>query len=324
MRKEVGVCIPCFNEQDNVVLMAESLIALFEEKLPQYDYHIMFIDNHSTDNTRPLLREICKKYPQVRAIFNAHNYPNNSGAYGIMNCMGDCVIAMPCDFQVPLDLIPQMLEKWENGARIVALVKTSCDESGFMWGIRQLYYGLQKRFSDGELLTNFGGGGLYDNSFIEMARGVRDPIDSWTGLVAAYGSKLEVLEFHQLARRAGRSKSNLWHLIDVAVLRFTASSTIGPRIATIIGFLLSILSAFCGVLYLILKLCFWDMFSAGTAPLLIGVFFLGAVQLFFIGLVGEYAVQANIRLMRRPLVAEDERLNFPEGSPTWDELKRFN
>lgn len=322
MRKEVGICIPCYNEEENVVAMAEELIALFENQLPQYDYHIMFIDNHSTDNTRPLIRELCKKHPQVRAIFNAHNYPTTSGSYGIMNCQGDCVIAIPCDFQVPLDLIPQMLEKWENGARIVALIKTSSEEKGAMWMLRQLYYGIQKKLSNTEVLTNFTGTGLYDNSFVELARGVRDPIDSWGNLVASYGSRLEKIEFRQPVRRAGRSKSNLWHLIDTAVLRFTSTSTIGPRLATIFGFFLSIFSALCGLVYLILKLCFWDMFPAGTAPILIGVFFLGAIQLFFIGLIGEYVVQANTRLMRRPLVAEDERLNFPPEAKTWEELKR--
>ena len=322
MKKKVGICVPCFNEEENVVAMAESLIDLFEKQLPQYSYHIMFIDNHSTDNTRPLIRELCKKYPQVRAIFNAHNYPTTSGSYGIMNCLGDCVIAIPCDFQVPLDLIPTMLEKWENGAKIVALIKTSSEEKGTMWALRQLYYGIQKKFSNTEVLTNFTGTGLYDNSFVELARGVRDPIDSWGNLVASYGSCIEKLEFRQPQRRAGRSKSNLWHLIDTAVLRFTSTSTIGPRLATIFGFFLSIISVVCGVIYLILKLCFWDMFPAGTAPILIGVFFLGAVQLFFIGLIGEYVVQANTRLMRRPLVAEDERLNFPPDSKTWEELKR--
>lgn len=320
MKKEVGICIPCYNEEENVVAIAEELIALFENQLPQYDYHIMFIDNHSTDNTRPLIKELCAKYPQVRAIFNAHNYPSTSGSYGIMNCLGDCVISIPCDFQVPLELIPQMLEKWEKGARIVALIKTSSEEKGAMWMIRQLYYGIQKKLSNTEVLTNFTGTGLYDNSFVELARKVSDPIDSWGNLVASYGSRLEKLEYRQPVRRAGRSKSNLWHLIDTAVLRFTSTSTIGPRLATIIGFFLSLISAFCGFLYLVLKLIFWDMFPAGTAPLLIGVFFLGAVQLFFIGLVGEYVVQANTRLMRRPLVAEDERLNFPNVTHTKEEV----
>lgn len=322
MKKEIGICIPCYNEEENVVEIAEELIALFDNQLPQYNYHIMFIDNHSTDNTRVLIREICAKHPQVRAIFNARNYPTTSGSYGIMNCQGDCVIAIPCDFQVPLDLIPKMLEKWENGANIVALIKTSSEEKGAMWMIRQLYYGIQKKFSDTEVLVNFTGAGLYDDSFIEIARSVRDPIDSWGSLVASYGRRLEKLEFRQPVRRAGRSKSNLWHLIDTAVLRFTSTSTIGPRLATIFGLFLSFASMLCGLVYLILKLCFWDMFPAGTAPILIGVFFLGAVQLFFIGLIGEYVVQANTRLMHRPLVAEDERLNFPPNAKTWEELKR--
>lgn len=322
MKKEVGICIPCYNEEENVEAITEELIELFRKKLPQYDYHIMFIDNHSTDNTRSLIRGLCDKYMQVRAIFNAHNYPTTSGSYGIMNCLGDCVISIPCDFQVPLSLIPEMLEKWEKGAKVVALIKTSSEEKGLMWKIRQLYYGIQKKFSNTEVLTNFTGCGLYDNSFVEMARGVRDPIDSWGNLVASYGSCIEKIEFRQPQRRAGRSKSNLWHLIDTAVLRFTSTSTIGPRLATIIGLILSFVSAFCGVAYLILKLMFWDMFSAGIAPLLIGVFFLGAIQLFFIGLIGEYVVQANTRLMRRPLVAEDERINFPEDALSWEELKR--
>lgn len=309
-KKCIGISVPCYNEAQNVVPMAEGLVRLFEEDFPQYDYVVQFIDNCSTDGTRELLRGICKKHPKVRAILNVKNFPATSGYYGLLQAGGDCTIAIPCDFQVPLDTIPQMIAEWENGSKIVALVKKSSEEKKGMWGIRQLYYKLANKFSDVEIIRNFTGCGLFDKDFLDICRSIKDPAVSFMQQVSTYGYNMVKLPYVHANRKSGKSKNSLWQLLNLAVTRFTNASTLGPRIATIFGFLAAVICILVGLVYLVLKLMFWDMFPAGTAPMLIGMFFLGAIQLFFIGLVGEYVVKANIRLMNQPLVVEEERINF--------------
>lgn len=309
-KKTVCMSIPCYNEVNNVVPMAEGLMELFAEKLPQYRLRIQFIDNASTDGTQRKLRMLCEKYPQVRAILNARNFPMTSGYYGMLQAEGDCTIAIPCDFQVPLDTIPQLIEKWENGAKIVCLVKKSAEESGLMWRVRQLFYRLSDRFSETPIIRNYNGCGLYDRKFMDVCRNIKDPVVSFLQIVATLGYDVETLEYVHAKRKSGKSKNNFLSLFNMAITRFTNSSSVGPRIATIGGFLVGCVSFLIGIFYLVFKLLFWDIFPAGMAPVLIGVFFIGSVQLFFIGLLGEYVTKANQRLMDRPLVVERERLNF--------------
>ena len=309
-KKTVCMSIPCYNEVDNVVPMAEKLIELFEKELPQYRLRIQFIDNASNDGTQQKLRMLCKQYPQVRAILNARNFPMTSGYYGMLQSEGDCTIAIPCDFQVPLEKIPELLSRWENGARIVCLVKKSAEESGIMWNVRQLFYKLSNEFSETTMISNYNGSGLYDKKFMDLCRSIDDPVVSFLQIVSTLGYDIETVEYVHKKRRSGRSKNNFFALLNMAITRFTNSSSLGPRIATIGGFLTAMISFIIGMVYLVLKLLFWDNFAAGMAPILIGVFFMGAVQLFFIGLLGEYVTKANTRLMKRPLVVERERLNF--------------
>lgn len=319
--KTVCFSIPCYNEVDNVVPMAEELIKLFEDKLPQYRLRIQFIDNASNDGTQEKLRMLCKKYPQVRAILNAKNFPMTSGYHGILQSEGDCTIAIPCDFQVPLSMIPQLIRKWEDGAKIVCLVKKSADESGIMWHTRQLFYKLTSQFSDSVVIRNFNGCGLYDNAFLEVCRKIDDPVASFLQQVSSLGYDIEMLEYDHAKRKSGKSKNNLLSLINIAINRFVNASNIGPRIATIGGFITGAISFAIGCIYLVLKLVFWNRFAAGMAPVLIGVFFMGSLQLFFIGLIGEYLMKVNQRLMKRPLVVERERLNFDTAEPA-DNLRK--
>lgn len=309
-KKTVCMSIPCYNEVDNVVPMAEGLMELFRDKLPQYQLRIQFIDNASNDGTVLKLRMLCQKYPQVRAILNAKNFPMTSGYYGMLQAEGDCTIAIPCDFQVPLDLIPELIKKWENGAKIVCLVKKGAEESGFMWKVRQLFYKLSNSFSDTTMIRNYNGCGLYDKTFMDLCRSIDDPVASFLQIVSTLGYDIETLEYVHEKRKSGKSKNNFLSLLNIAINRFTNASTVGPRIATIGGFVVGVICFLIGVIYLILKLIFWNNFVAGMAPILIGVFFMGAIQLFFIGLQGEYVMKANQRLMNRPLVVERERLNF--------------
>ena len=309
-RKTIGVNIPCYNEQENVVPLTEQLIELFAQQLPSYDYIIQFIDNHSTDNTRPLLRQLCSEYPQVRAIFNARNFPRTSGYYGIVQAEGDCVISIPADFQVPLELIPKMVAEWENGARIVCLVKRSSEERQGMWNIRRLYYLFYKKFSDTQVLQGFTGSGLYDKTFLDLCRRIDDPIVAFFQQITELGYNIVKIPYREIVRRKGKSKSNIWMLLEYAIVRFTNASSVGPHLATIMGFLTALISLLAALGYLVAKLIWWDRFAAGTAPMLIGMFFIGAVQLFFIGLLGEYVLKVNTRVMRYPLVVEEERINF--------------
>lgn len=315
-KKVVCMSIPCYNEVDNVEPMVEGLISLFAKELPNYQLRIQFIDNASNDGTVLKLRMLCQKYPQVRAILNAKNFPMTSGYYGMLQTEGDCTISIPCDFQVPLNLIPELIKKWENGAKIVCLVKQSAEENGLMWKVRQLFYKLTDRFSETTIIRNYNGCGLYDKSFMDLCRSIHDPVASFLQIVSTLGYDVETMEYVHEKRRSGKSKNNFLSLLNIAINRFTNASSIGPRIATIGGFLVGVFSFLVGAVYLVLKLIFWKNFAAGMAPILIGVFFMGAIQLFFIGLQGEYIMKANQRLMNRPLVVERERLNFDTAEVT--------
>lgn len=309
--KKISILIPCYNEQENVVPMSNAITELFETELTNYDYELLFIDNDSSDNTRPLLREICSKNPHVKAIFNAKNFGQfNSPYYGMLQTTGDCTISMVCDFQDPVELIPQYIREWENGYKIVIGIKTSSKESRIMYHLRSLYYKMIKKFSDVEQIEHFTGSGLYDKEFIEVLRNLNDPTPFLRGIVAELGFKRKEIPYEQPQRRAGKTHNNFASLYDAAMLSITSYTKVGLRLCTFFGVFCGVVSVIFGIVYLVLKIIFWDSFAAGMAPMLIGMFFLGAVQLFFIGFIGEYILSINKRVMNRPLVIEDERLNF--------------
>lgn len=311
--KKVSIMIPCYNEEENVVPMSEAITELFEKQLTQYDWELVFIDNDSKDNTRPLLREICGKNNHIKAIFNAKNFGQfNSPYYGILQTTGDCTISMVCDFQDPIELIPQYLQEWENGYKIVIGIKTSSKENKIMYALRSAYYKLIKKFSDVEQIEHFTGSGLYDREFVEVLRELDDPTPFLRGIVAELGYKRKEIPYQQPERRAGKTHNNWYSLYDAAMLSFTSYTKVGLRLCTFFGIGCGVLSFIIGMVYLILKLIYWDRMSAGMAPVLIGVFFIGAVQLFFIGFIGEYIMSINQRVMKRPLVIEEERINFTE------------
>lgn len=313
--KKVSILIPCYNEEENVVPMSEAIVQLFTSELSQYDYELVFIDNDSQDNTRRLLREICAKNLKVKAIFNAKNFGQfNSPYYGILQTTGDCVISMVCDFQDPLELIPKYLEEWEKGYKIVIGIKTSSKENKVLYFLRSLYYKTIKKYSNVEQIEHFTGSGLYDREFVEVLRNLKDPTPFLRGIVAELGYKRKEIPYEQPQRRAGKTHNNWYSLYDAAMLSFTSYTKIGLRLATFIGIFVGLISFIIAVVYLIMKLVFWNTFSAGMAPVLIGMFFLGAVQLFFLGFMGEYILSMNQRIMNRPLVIEEERINFDEDN----------
>jgi glycosyltransferase involved in cell wall biosynthesis len=317
MKKLISVSLPCRNEEKNIEPLVKEIIAQFETHMPEYNYQIQFIDNCSTDNTRTVLRQVCAQYSKVRAIFNVASF-SGSAFHGILQTTGDCCIHMASDFQDPPSLIPQLVREWEKGAVVVCAIKTSSEENKILWWARSLYYKIISSFSNVKQISHFTGFGLYDREFIEIIRSLKDPTPTLRGLVAEYGYRIAKVDFVQPKRQSGKSSNNFYRLFDYAMRNITSYTNIGIRLATFSGIIISLLSFAVGFVYLVLKLIFWNRFSAGVAPMLIGMFFLGAVQLFFIGFLGEYIYNINVRLMNRPYAIEEERVNFPEQEKAKD------
>lgn len=311
--KKISIMIPCYNEEENVIPISKAVVEIMTKELPGYDYELLFIDNCSKDNTQSLLREICNQNSKIKAIFNAKNFGQfNSPFYGMCQTTGDCTICLCCDFQDPVELIPQMVAEWEKGYKIVSCIKTASKENRILRFLRTCYYKLIRKMSDVEQIEHFTGFGLYDKTFIEVLRELDDPTPFLRGIVAELGYKRKDLEYTQAERRAGKTHNNWYSLYDAAMLSFTSYTKVGLRIAMIMGFLFSMISVLFAIVYLVLKLMYWERFPAGTTPILIGVFLFGSIQLFFIGLLGEYIMNINTRVMKRPLVIEEERINFVE------------
>jgi glycosyltransferase involved in cell wall biosynthesis len=309
--KKLSVLIPCYNEEENVGPISQAVIETLTRDLPEYDYELVFIDNDSTDQTRPILRRLCAENPKIKAIFNAKNFGQfNSPYYGMLQVTGDCVIEMVADFQDPVDMIPKYVHAWEEGYKIVIGIKTSSKESKLMYWLRSCYYKMIKKLSDVEQIEHFTGSGLYDRDFIEVLRNLNDPTPFLRGIVAELGYKRKEIPYEQPQRRAGKTHNNFYRLYDAAMLSITSYTKVGLRLATFVGAFSCICSFVVAIIYLVMKLIWWDRFPAGMAPMLIGMLFLGSVQIFFIGMIGEYVLSINQRVMNRPLVVEEERLNF--------------
>ncbi len=309
--KTISVLIPTYNEQDNVIPLSDAIIEQFNKMLPAYKYEIIFIDNCSHDNTRILIKNLCKQNNNIKAIFNAKNFGQfNSPFYGLCQTNGDCTILICADFQDPVEMIPKFVHEWEKGYKIICGIKTASKENGLMYFLRSCYYKTIKKMSDIEQIEHFTGFGLYDNSFIQVLKELDDPTPFLRGIIAEFGAKRKDIPYEQAKRRAGKTSNNWYKLYDAAMLSFTSYTKIGLRIATIIGFIFALINMLIAIMYLIMKLIYWDTFSLGTAPILIGIFFIGSVQLFFIGLLSEYILTMNVRIMKRPLVIEEDRINF--------------
>ena len=309
--KKVSIVVPAYNEEENVVPISKAIIEELERSLTDYDYELLFIDNCSTDHTQELLRGLCEENKKIKAIFNAKNFGQfNSPYYGLCQSTGDCTILICADFQDPIDMIPKFVEEWEKGYKIVSAIKTTSKENRIMRFLRSCYYKAIRKMSDVEQIEHFTGFGLYDKLFVEVLRNLDDPTPFLRGIVAELGFKRKEIPYQQQKRAAGKTHNNWATLYDAAMLSFTSYTKVGLRVATIIGFMFSAVSLVVALVYLVLKLVFWDRFVAGTIPILLAVCILGSIQIFFIGLLGEYVLSINKRIMKRPLVIEEERLNF--------------
>jgi glycosyltransferase involved in cell wall biosynthesis len=309
--KKISVAIGCYNEEANVEPLVAEIVGVFNNELPNDDYEILFIDNCSTDGTRDCLRKLCSENPKIKAIFNARNFGAvRSGFHGMLQTSGDCTICMVADFQTPANMIPKFVEEWENGYKIVSAIKTKSQENFIMYIVRSIYYKIIRKMSDVEQIEHFTGFGLYDKSFMDVLRSLRDPMPYFRGIISELGYKRKDITFEQPKRRAGKSSYSLFRYYDEAMLGFTSYTKAGLRLASITGFICAIFSFIVAMVYFVFKIFFWQNFSLGIAPLIIGIFFLGSIQLVFLGFIGEYIMAINTRVMKRPLVVEEERVNF--------------
>jgi len=310
--KHICVVTPCYNEEENVEALYTAVKKQFS-LLPQYEYSHLFIDNASKDNTAIILEQLAKRDSRVKVILNARNFGHlRSPFHGMLSAPGDAVISMAADFQDPPDMIPIMLQKWEEGNLSVIAVKTKSKENALMFLIRKTYYSIVRHISEIQSIDNYTGFGLYDRKVIEGMRRLNDPYPYIRGMISEIGYSYATVEFTQPRRSRGITKNNFYTLFDLAMLGITANSKVPLRIATILGFIMSGISMLVAIAYFILKLVYWDTFSMGTAPAAIGIWFLGSLQLFFIGILGEYVINIYTRVANRPHVFEKERINFDE------------
>lgn len=311
----ISIVTACYNEEENVIPLIEAVAKIMAQYEGVYEYEHIFIDNCSEDRTVEKLRTGIQDHPNVRVICNSRNFGHiRSPFYGLIQAHGDAVISLVADFQDPPELISQFIEKWQQGNKMVLAVKKSSKENPLMFFIRSKYYRLIKNISEIELIENFTGFGLYDKVVMDELRKINDPYPYFRGLLCEIGFSKAFIEYTQPRRARGITKNNFYTLYDMAMLGITTNSKKPLRIATIIGFLLSGISLVVALAYLILKLLFWDAFPMGTAPILIALFFFSSVQLFFIGILGEYIAMISMRVSGRPLVVEKERINFPDSS----------
>lgn len=310
--KTVSIVIPTFNEIDNVVPLTKALKKEFRDNLPDYNYEILYIDNDSTDGTREKLRLLCEEDHNVRAIFNLKNFgPDNSPYYGLMQATGDCAIEFVADFQQPFEMIHKMVREWEKeNYTVIAAIKTTSKENKIIRFFRTVYYRTIKKISSTEIIEHFDGFGLYDRSFLDVMRELDDPVPFFRGVVAEFSGNTRFMPYEQQKRKTGKSHIKFFTLYDMAMRSFTSYTTIGLRAVTFTGFGIALVSLAVALYYFVRKLIDWNDFNTGMAPVVIGMFFLGAVQLIALGLMGEYIMSINKRVMKRPLVVEKERINF--------------
>jgi len=309
--KKLTIVIPTFNEEENIPLVYQAVTDVLKGFESTYDTSIMFIDNDSQDATRALIMALAQKDKHVKAIFNAMNFGFvKSTFYGLTQAPGDAIVLMAADLQDPPSMIPAMVEKYEQGSKVVTCIVQKSKENKVMFIIRKLYYKIIHRISDIEQIEHFNGFGLYSREFIDVIKEIKDPLPYLRGMVAELGFKRSTLYYTQAKRLKGITHFNFFKLYDLAMLGITSYSKVLLRLSTMLGFILAFISFLIGIYTIVQKLLNWDSFPLGSAATVVGIFGLGSIQLFFIGLLGEYILNMNQRLLNRPLVVEEKRINF--------------
>ena len=314
--KKISVTIPCYEDEKSLRQMHERLTKVFKEQLPQYDYEIIFVDDYSPDDTRGLIRKLCAEDPShVKGVFNARNFGFSRNVFATMQYgMGDATFLLFSDLQDPPELLPQMVGEWEKGHKVVIGQKTASSESRIMFALRTIYYNVIGKLADSKQIQHFNGFGLYDKSFIDVMRQIDDPYPYLKGIVSEFAMDLCIIPYTQAESLRGKSGENFKKLYDIAMQGITSYTKVLMRLATFFGGILGIISIIISLVVLVSKLIDWNAYPYGTAAILIGVFFIGAVQLFFIGILGEYVLSINTRVLRRPLVVVGEKINFDDKS----------
>ncbi|KKR91247.1 MAG: glycosyl transferase family 2 protein [Candidatus Gottesmanbacteria bacterium GW2011_GWA2_47_9] len=308
--KRISIVTPCYNEERNVEQVYNEVKAIFRN-VRRYKYEHIFIDNASSDNTVALLKNLAKKDRNVKIIVNSRNFGwLRSPYHAMLSASGDAVILLVADLQDPPILINDFIRKWEEGFKIVIGIKTESEENALMFKIRKFYYKLLRMISEIDLNINFMGFGLYDRKVIEILKEMNDSYPYFRGIISEIGFEPAKIPYRQRTRKRGLATGSLYNLFDVAMLGIVSYSKIPLRMVTILGFVLSIANLFVAVIYFVYKLIFWQRFSLGIAPLVIGLFFFSSIQMFFLGIIGEYISVIHTRMLKRPLVIEKERINF--------------
>lgn len=309
--KKISILIPCYNETENVIPMYQAIRKLFREKLTNYEFELIYIDNCSIDGTKDKLRKICAEDDCVKAIFNMRNFgQNNSPYYGLLQTGGDCSISMSCDFQDPVELIPSFVEKWESGAKVVCAIKKTSKENKVMFYLRSLYYKLFKSMSEINMIEHFTGFGLYDRSIVEILRKIDDSNPFFRGLIAEYGMKFDFVEFEQPKRKYGKTHNNFSTLYSIAMRSFTNYTDMGIRMMTLASGIGSLACILLALIIFVLKVLDVLPYIGGIVPIVLLICLLGFMQLTFLGIIGEYLINLKKKIEHRPLVIEEERINF--------------
>ena len=307
--KKISIITPTYNEEENIALLCEKINK--ELSKLNYTYEHIVIDNSSTDNTVSILRNICKKDKNVKVIVNNKNYGHiTSPFYGMLQSSGDAAILINSDFQDPIELIPELIKKWEKNKKVILLQKKTSEENIIIRNIRKVYYRLLSSISENDITVDTTGSGLYDKSVVETFRSIKDPLPYLRGLVSEIEGDIELLGFNQPRRKFGLTKNNFFTLIDMAMIGFVKHSKLPLRLMVIFGAIISVISIFISVIFLFYKLFFWDSFNLGIAPIVIGFFFISAVQILLLGILGEYISVTLSHTRSLPLVIEKERINF--------------
>jgi polyisoprenyl-phosphate glycosyltransferase len=308
--KHVSVVTPCYNEEANIIEIYTRVRAVFA-RVKTCTYEHLFIDNASTDRTVELLKGLARKDRNLKIIVNTRNFGHITSPYhGLLQAKGDAVLYIASDLQEPPELLPEFLKKWEEGYKIVIGVKNKSRENFIMFLVRKLFYSLIRKYSEVEQIDNFMGFGLYDRKVIEILRSLNDPYPYFRGLISEIGFKRYEIRYVQEKRKKGKTKNDFYTLWDTAMLGFVSYSKVPLRMASFIGMALSVVSFLIAIVYFVIKLIYWKNFDLGLAPIAIGLFFFSSVQLFFIGIIGEYIGVIHTKVKNHPHVIELERVNF--------------
>jgi len=309
-KRLISIVTPCYNEEENVEQLHTEIVAIMKS-FPEYDFEHIYIDNASSDNTVAILRRMTVTDKCVKVILNTRNFGHIRSPYhALLQAKGDAVILLASDFQDPPSLLRDFIKKWQEGYKIVMGIKSHSHETWLLFQLRSFYYRTLNRLADIHLVENFTGFGLYDRKVINILQQMNDPYPYFRGLVADIGFEAAKIEFIQPVRKRGITKNNFYTLFDMAMLGFTNNTKIPLRLATMLGLLISTISFIIGLFYLIYKLIDWQGFTLGLAPLVVGIFFLGGIQILFLGILGEYIGAVYTQVLKRPLVIEKERINF--------------